>query len=79
MFAKFECGCIGIINEGTAYIVKPCDDWAGEFSFHKRNMDGKKYAPLSAEEVETVARELNRLISEGYGLRQIKSIIRIAD
>jgi len=36
----------------------------------------KTYEPLPYEEVETLLKEMNRLMQDGYGLRRVQSILK---
>ena len=84
MFVRFSCGCQGLVVHaglGVPIVLHPCD-LQGDAShspltFHPRaELAEKSYEPLPEEEVERLVSELDRLVAEGYHLRQIRWLLK---
>lgn len=79
MLVKYSCGCIGFPpnKSGNAWIVKQCDRdaYSNEFGLFIRSIEDKSYENLSEYAENELSQKLSKLIDEGYGLRQIKSIL----
>jgi len=86
MFVIYDCGCKGLIvkqphgsSEATTHIlVKGCDDPDDEFCFMERNdrLSKKAYEPVQhMTAILGHVRSINRLIADGYSMRQVKSLI----
>ncbi len=78
MFVKYSCGCIGIPNgKDKAIIVKACDDeYNGEYSMFERIIQEKKFEIIHTIREEKIVKELGKLISDGYALREVKNILQ---
>lgn len=77
MFARYECGCIGIpLTNNNAIVVKPCHDSENEFEFFTRPMAGKSFESLTQADNDEVVRQLSILIGAGNDLGKIKAILK---
>lgn len=74
---KYNCGCIGFApnEKGDALIVYSCDN-EEPYGIGYLDFSVEPFEPLPHEQVERVLRELNRLVSQGYILRSIRSMLR---
>lgn len=77
---RFSCGCIGTVPvDRKSLIVNACDkDYASnEMCFHEsERVADKKYESLPEPERDAIVKELGKLVGEGYGLRQIRLILK---
>lgn len=78
MFVKWSCGCKGFIVEDKCWVISNCDrDITDDpLGVYERNMDGKAHEPLLYNsEVCLLLAEMGRLMSDGYALRQLRSLL----
>lgn len=78
MLYKYKCGCVGLFpnEKGRALIMKSCDDDNGTpYGFAFVDQSEESFEPLSDSETKSVVGELNKLIQQGYMLREVRSIL----
>lgn len=74
---RFSCGCIGFAPvDGFSYMVDACDSDDGHLSLFKREVGTKDYTPLPQEFIDVMAKNLSRLIIDGYRAREIQSLLK---
>ena len=79
---RFDCGCMGLLldcddsAECCFYVIDRCDGERGELEIVERPaLKDKSYEPMEREQAQVLLQRMGNLISDGYDLRTIRSII----
>jgi hypothetical protein len=75
---RADCGCVGFrTSEFFMLILKPCDG-NNEHGFFLRGYTSstETFDSVPATEAQLTVQEIQRLIADGYRLRELKAILR---
>lgn len=75
MFYTTPCGCIylDLATDNTQVLVMACD--GSDYGLRTHRRDDGPHTPLHPEAASSLLEDLNRLIADGYRLREIKVLL----
>ena len=77
---RYKCGCIGTKRDKTGRFLVFYDGDHGVhdcFGLFFQQVDHDPVEEMSQPETERIIKSIGKLISDGYGLRQIRSLLGI--
>ena len=74
---KWDCGCVGFMDEGVPHYIRACDGDGELDIFERHDLAKKTFKYLDKESRIELFNEIGALMADGYKFREIRDLLGV--